>query len=137
MNLCRRSKFAWCCAIAAILCCVGLALSANRPASTFRLRFQLADFVVPAGETWRLSWKSPYQPGDIHPGYDVRVIQGDASLGETRGICARAYDWRPGKTGLLDLWAAHGEAVAWLEPGTKFTTANELLQIEASVFSDP
>jgi hypothetical protein len=118
-----------------VLGCVAIAFSGRRPIRTFRLHFQLADFVVPAGETWRLSWKSPYHAGDICPVYDVRVIEGDVRLGAKGAIEASTYDTHPGKTGILDLRATRDEAIAWLEPCTKFNVANECLGIEVSVFA--
>ena len=102
----------------------------QRPIRVFRLQFQLADFKVPEGEIWKLSWRSPYAPGDTCPSYDVRIIQGAVMLGVDRSIQAIVFESQPGKRGLLDLSAANGLAVVWLESGTKFSIANELLRIE-------
>lgn len=112
--------------------CVAFTGAPHRPNRTFRLRFQLNDYVVPAGEIWRLSWKSPYQLGDICPVYDVQVAAGEVYLGANREIQAQVYDPRSEASSRLDLSATKDTAVAWLGPGTKFHAANELLQIEVS-----
>ena len=112
--------------------CLAFMAVPRRPNRTFRLRFQLNDYVVPAGEIWRLSWKSPYQPGDICPVYDVQVAAGEVYLGANREIQAKAYDPRSEASSRLDLSATKDTAVAWLGPGTKFHAANELLQIDVS-----
>ena len=110
-------------------------VSDRHPVRTFLLLFQLPEYVVPAEESWRLCWSSPYQPGDCCPGYDVRVTEGLARLGANGEIQASAYDHNPGKNGLLDLSATKGEAVVWLGPDTRFSLANDLLQIEVTAFS--
>jgi hypothetical protein len=109
----------------------------THPIRVFRLQFQLADFEVPKGEAWKLIWRSPYAPGDICPTYDARIIRGTATIGLDRSIQATAFDNRPGECGFLDLAATNGLAVVWLEPGTKFGIANDILRIEVEVFSSP
>lgn len=114
--------------------CTSAAIMTQRPVRSFQLRFQLSDFVVPANARWRLTWSSPYHEGDICPGYDVRVEEGSAFVGEHGEVQGQAFDDTPGRSGILDLSAANGKAVAWLEPGTRFGIANELLKIEVSAF---
>ena len=60
---------------------VGFAFVVDRALHPSFLPFRLADYVVPAGETWRLSWSSPYLPGDICPAYDVRLFSGSVRVG--------------------------------------------------------
>lgn len=120
--------------IVTLLCYLGFAGAEPHPTRVFRLSYQAADFVVPAGEEWQLRWSSPYHPGDICPAYDVRVLSGPVRLGENGRVRAQAFDALPGKSGNLDLTATHGQAVVWLESGARFSIANELLRIEVRVF---
>jgi hypothetical protein len=90
---------------------------------------------------WRLAWCSPYKPGDITPGYDVRIIEGQARLGARGGMIARARDPKLGTPGLLDLQAtvlhaliSEPTAVAWLEVGTRFTLANARAEVKGGIF---
>ena len=119
-----------------VLICITTAFPGGRSKRTFHLHFQLADFIVPVGEMWRLSWKSPYQAGDICPSYDVRVAEGNVCLGAKGEIQASAYAARPGKNGSLDLSATAGEATVWLDSGTKFSTANDLFEIDVCTFTN-
>lgn len=107
----------------------GSATSERKPISEFTLRYRSEDFVVPEGVIWKLTWRSPYAPGEVTPGYDVRIISGEARMGEHGELLVRAYDSRPGQNGLLDLKAADGkDAVIWLESGMRFSLANNLIE---------
>jgi hypothetical protein len=110
------------------------ALSAQQPLRIFRLQFQLADFVVPAGETWQLRWRAPYRLGEICPGYDVRVINGPARIGDHGELQAQPFGVGAKTIAPLDLSATAGEVSVWLESGATFSTANDLLKIEVRVF---
>lgn len=107
----------------------------NRPLRNGLLPFTLVDYSVPKGETWRLSWKSPYHSFEIVPAYDIRVINGSAYLGPAGGIQANAFNGHPGKTGRLDLSAVNDAAIVWLQEGTRFSVANERLEIKVCAFS--
>lgn len=112
-----------------------IAGSGDSPASIFKLHYQDDSFLVPAGETWRLSWTTPYSAGEVTPAYDVRILEGAPFLGAKREIQAEAYVIPAEKRPLLDLRAGPGQAVVWLEGGTRFATANDLLKIEVRVYS--
>ena len=45
-----------------------------QPISNSEISYGNENYVVPSGEIWKLSWVSPYEPGEIHPAYDVRVL---------------------------------------------------------------
>ena len=107
-----------------------------RPVRVFRLIFQQSDFVVHAGETWRLRWRSPYDPGDICPVYDVRIVQGSARIGANGEVQAQTYHSNSTQGQPLDLSATSGDAFVWLESGTRFAIANGVLMIEVTVFPD-
>jgi hypothetical protein len=107
----------------------------GQPERIFLLRCQDDDFVVPAGEMWRLSWRSPYKPGEIHPIYDIRVVDGQVRLGAPGAIWAEAYDIRPRKMGLLDLQAASSNATAQLDSGTRFALANDSVVVRVEAFT--
>lgn len=109
----------------------GCAAAQQNPARQFMLRFQWDDFVVPQGVTWKLTWRSPHAPGEIAPGYDVRIISGEARIGERGEMFARAYDSRPDQNGLLDLQAVSGRDVTiCLDAGTRFTLVNDRTTIQ-------
>lgn len=109
-----------------------------RPVRRFPLRYQEESFVVPEGATWKLTWRSPYSPGEITPGYDVRIIEGQARLGKRGELIARAFDSRPGNAGFLDLQAVIEETtVVWLEAGTRFETANDLVNVRVEEIPQP
>lgn len=97
------------------------------------LPFRLSDYVVPICEAWRLSWSSPYLPGDICPAYDVRIFSGSARVGKYGEVEAQTVDVAAENLGMLDFAATNGSAVVWLKSGTKFSIANERLQIEVGV----
>lgn len=111
-----------------------LFFGSHRSGRVFHLTYRMTDFVVPAGEKWRLSWSSPYEPGDISPGYDVRVLSGSVCLGERGEIQTMAFDPLPGKESPIDLAATRGQAIVWLESGTEFCVANEFLRIEVRTY---
>lgn len=113
------------------------------PARRFVLQFQCDDFQVPEDAMWRLAWCSPYKPGDLTPGYDVRIIEGQARLGARGEMIARACDPRLGTPGLLDLQATALHAlitgptvVVWLEAGTRFTLANERVEVRVEEYQN-
>lgn len=110
------------------------AIGAQTPLRVFRLQFQLADFVVPVGETWLLRWHSPYHSGDICPSYDVRVFNGGAGIGLRGELQARPFAPGAKTADPLDLSATKGEVTIWLQSGTRFSTANDLLEIEVHIF---
>lgn len=115
---------------------VGAAMQAgHKPTRTFKLDYQDAPIVVPADETWRLSWVTPYSIGEVTPAYDVRIWDGAPHFGDDRAIQAEAYAITRATATPLDLRAGRRPAVAWLDGGTRFATANELLQIEVRVYS--
>jgi hypothetical protein len=107
----------------------------DNPTRVFKLRYQDDSILVPAGETWRLSWTTPYSVGEVTPAYDVRILEGAPWLGDNREIQAETYVITTEKKPLLDLRAGRGRAVVWLEGGTRFATANDLLQIEVQAYS--
>lgn len=107
----------------------------DNPTRVFKLSYQDDSILVPAGETWRLSWTTPYSAGEVTPAYDVRILEGAPFLGAKREIQAEAYVISAEKRPLLDLRAGPGQAVVWLEGGTRFATANDLLKIEVRVYS--
>ena len=108
--------------------------SAQRPVREWPLRFQQADYVVPAGETWRIAWYSPYNAQEIVPAYDVRITRGSVRLGKSGAIQTIVPEQEGGKHAPLDLWATDGEAVIWLSEGVEFETANDRLEIAASAY---
>jgi hypothetical protein len=109
--------------------------SSDKPTRFFKLHFQHENIVVPANETWRISWTTPYAVGEVTPAYDVRILEGAPWLGDNREIQAETYVITTEKRPLLDLRAGRGRAVVRLEGGTRFATANDLLQIEVRVYS--
>jgi len=119
----------------AVLCivagCVSGGPATTRTGRTFHLGFEWDDFLVPEGVIWKVSWRTRYKPGTIVPGYDVRIVAGQAWLGRRGEVSAHAYNSEPGETGLLDLQVTAGKAVVWLDAGARFYLANE--QIDACV----
>ena len=111
------------------------AIGAQTPLRVFHLQFQLADFVVPAGETWCLRWHSPYRSGDICPSYDVRVFNGGTRFGPRGELQAQPFAPGVSTPAPLDVSETKGEATIWLAAGTRFSTANDLLKIEVRAFS--
>jgi hypothetical protein len=108
----------------------------SAPVRRFELRFRHDDVQVPEGVIWKLTWRSPYKAGEITPGYDVRIIEGQARIGREGELIARAFDSEPGNAGFLDLQAPAGEtAVIWLEAGTRFQTANDRVALRIIAFS--
>lgn len=104
----------------------GSATSERKPISEFTLRYRSEDFVVPEGVIWKLTWRSLYASGEVTPGYDVRIISGEARMGEHGELFVRAYDSRPGQNGLLDLQAVSSKgAIIWLESGSRFSLASD------------
>lgn len=122
--------------LASLLLSAVAATGVQEPLRTFRLRFQLANFVVPTGETWRLRWRSPYHAGDICPTYDVRVIEGHARIGTRGEAQVQPYANFGEKPNPLDICATSKEVTVWLDSGVRFATANNRLRIEVSVFAN-
>lgn len=116
----------------------GCAATQQKPLRRFILRFQWEDFVVPQGVTWKLTWRSPYARGEITPGYDVRIISGEARIGERGEMFASAYDSRPDQNGLLDLQTVSGRDVTiCLDAGTRFTLANGRVELRVREYTRP
>lgn len=95
-------------------------------------------WTVPNGETWKLTWNSPYKDGQIVPSYDLRVF-GGVYIGERIGgrtLVHRslvAEDDGDGK--MLDVVAGQDKAsTIWLYEGSSFYTANEKINAAITIY---
>ena len=109
--------------------------STDRCRDSYRLQYQHGSDVVPKGETWRLSWRSPYGAFEISPAYDVRIIKRAVRLGADGELQANLDRPQLSQSVPLELWATNAEAVIWLFPESEFQIANDLLAIDVSIFS--
>lgn len=109
------------------------AVAGERPARHFVLKYQDSDYVVPKGEQWELTWKTPYKPGQVVPAYDVR-IKGGVPISMNRSRAFQVSASSPEDDGLLDISAIRKEADIRLPPGTEFEIASDLLKIQVAVY---
>jgi hypothetical protein len=124
-------KMKWFLGVSLILL-VTSAFAVEKIIREFPMKYQSADFVVPAGETWKLIWNSPYKSGDVTPSYDVRIKAGSALIGEKGATQVTAFSTK--NDGLLDISATKLKSIIWLDAGTKFEIANDLLKIKVDVY---
>ena len=113
--------------------CLAMFGCVSRPQAVrvFDIPYQSEYYKVPAGEVWQLTWTSPYQRGEVHPAYDVRVLGQCYTSGE-RGTSLHAF--AVGEDGLLDISAGYWSAAEiWVPAGSEFYLKNEFVRVRVEV----
>jgi len=96
--------------------------------SSSNISYQDENYVIPLNEIWKLTWKSPYKGGDIHPAYDVRIL-GKAYTSKDRSTIINAFSHKTGSNGLLDIQAGKNTATIWIAENTEFYIANKFIEV--------
>ena len=122
-------------ALALVICCLSLSgcLSGPKADRVLDIIYRDKHYKVPEDEVWKLTWKSPYQAGEIRPAYDVRVL-GHCFTTREMGTRLNAFSYKPGEEGLLDLNARKTAAEIWLPNGTEFYLANDRIQVNIEAY---
>jgi len=118
-----------------ILCCLVLSgcLSGPKADRVLDITYQDEHYRVPKDEIWKLTWKSPYQHGEIVPAYQVRVL-GHCFTTREMGTRINAFSSKR-HDGLLDVNAGK-TAEIWIPSGTEFYLANDRIQVNVEVYKD-
>lgn len=115
-----------------------LAIFAAEPGIVIRkfdITYEEDDFRVPAGQIWKLSWESPYEPGEVRPAYDVRV-QGEGPLhGPAQKGQIEQKEYSDGMA--LNVIAGKEPAEIYLRPGVKFAIANTMVKVTVTAYAVP
>jgi hypothetical protein len=93
------------------------------------------NYKVPEDEIWKLTWKSPYQAGEICPAYDVRVL-GHCFTTREMGTRINTFSSKPGDKGLLDVNAGTVPAEIWIPSNTEFYLGNDRIQVSIEAFKN-
>ena len=124
--------------IAALICCLVLVGCQNTPQPIYTMDVSYQDegnYKVPEDEQWRLTWESPYEPGDISPAYDVRVL-GNCYTSSGASTLINAHDDNPGKNGMLNINATNEPAEIWVPSGTEFYIANDFVKVRVEAYKN-
>ena len=120
------------------LMAVSLSVFAAEPGKAlrkFEITYEEDDFRVPQGQIWKLSWESPYEPGELTPAYDVRV-QGEGPLhGPVQKGQIEQKEYSDGVA--LNVMAGKEPAEIYLRPGVKFAIANGSVKVTVTVYAAP
>ena len=108
-------------------------INTESPESVFEISCRDENYVVPEGEIWKLTWESPYKPGDVTPAYDVRVL-GKAYTSRNKGTALHAHTSKGGY-GLLNIHAERAPAGIWINENTEFYLANDLIKVTVETYS--
>jgi hypothetical protein len=93
------------------------------------------NYKVPEDEIWKLTWKSPYQAGEICPAYDVRVL-GHCFTTREMGTRINTFSSKPGDKGLLDVNAGTVPAEIWIPSNTEFYLGTDRIQVSIEAFKN-
>jgi hypothetical protein len=91
------------------------------------------NYKVPEDELWKLTWKSPYQAGEVVPAYEVRVL-GRCFTTRDRGTQIHAHNFKSGGYGMVNINANKTGAEIWLPNGTEFYLANDRIQVNIEAY---
>ena len=125
-------------ALSLILVCLFLSgcLSGPKPDRVLDITYRGYNYKVPEDEIWKLTWKSPYKPGDMFPAYDVRVLGQCFTTRELRTQII-AFSSEPGEDGLLDVFASSSTpAEIWVPGNMEFYPANEFIHVHVEAFKE-
>jgi hypothetical protein len=100
----------------------------------WKITYQEKNYKVPSHEIWKLTWKSPYMAGDIHPAYDVRVL-GSCLTSKDLGTWVSVFSSKPGESSFMDINAGIAPAEIWIPGGTEFYLANDLIHINVESYN--
>lgn len=120
-----------------LLCCLTLSgcLSVPKADRMFDITYRDEHYNVPEDEIWKLTWKSPYQAGEIFPAYDVRVL-GRCFTTRERGTQIGAHNFKSGGYGMVNIHAANTGAEIWIPTGTEFYLANDRIKVNIEVYEN-
>ena len=102
---------------------------------TFDITYRDEHYNVPEDEIWKLTWKSPYQAGEISPAYDVRVL-GRCFTTRERGTQIGAHNFKSGGYGMVNIHATNTGAEIWIPSGTEFYLANDRIKVNIEVYKN-
>ena len=109
--------------------------SATKADRMFDISYQGKNYKVPEDELWKLTWKSPYQAGEIVPAYQVRVL-GRCFTTRDRGTQIHAHNFKSGGYGMVNINANKTGAEIWLPNGTEFYLANDRIQVNIEAYKN-
>lgn len=109
-----------------ILACLFLSgcMSGPKADRVLDITYRDEHYRVPEDEIWKLTWRSPYQAGEIFPAYDVRVL----------GHCFTTREM--GTRGLSDVHAGTVPAEIWIPSNTEFYLANDRIKVRIEAFKN-
>ena len=91
-------------------------------------------YQVPNDEIWQISWKNPYESGEVRPLYDVRIQTGNFdNLNENTTLQNRN---RRGQTTSVLAMSKSDPAIVMLYGGARFDIANDLLSLSITRYMD-
>ena len=109
--------------------------SATKADRMFDISYQRKNYKVPEDELWKLTWKSPYQAGEIVPAYQVRVL-GRCFTTRERGTQIGAHNFKSGGYGMVNINATNTGAEIWIPSGTEFYLANDRIKVNIEVYKN-